>query len=148
MLSKRSKYAIKALLALADHERGEPVRIADLAQEEQIPPKFLELILLGLKNQGILQSRKGKGGGYLLARDPADIYLGQIVRMFDGPLAPVPCASQTAYMACADCPEEAVCGVHLAMKAVRDATAKVLDGTSIASLRRQMADVPHLLPID
>ena len=148
MLSKRSKYAIKALLALADHERGEPVRIVDLAQEEQIPPKFLELILLGLKNQGILQSRKGKGGGYLLARDPADIYLGQIVRMFDGPLAPVPCASQTAYMACADCPDEAVCGVHLAMKAVRDATAKVLDGTSIASLRRQMADVPHLLRID
>ena len=142
MLSKRSKYAIKALLALADHERGEPVRIADLAHEEQIPPKFLELILLGLKNQGILQSRKGKGGGYLLARDPADIYLGQIVRMFDGPLAPVPCASQTAYVACADCPDEAVCGVHLAMKAVRDATAKVLDGTSIASLRQQMADVP------
>jgi Rrf2 family protein len=148
MLSKRSKYAIKALLALADHERGEPVRIVDLAHEEQIPPKFLELILLGLKNQGFLQSRKGKGGGYLLARDPADIYLGQIVRMFDGPLAPVPCASQTAYVACADCPDEAVCGVHLAMKAVRDATAKVLDGTSIASLRRQMADVPHLIPTD
>ena len=148
MLSKRSKYAIKALLALADHERGEPVRIADLAQEEQIPPKFLELILLGLKNQGILQSRKGKGGGYLLARDPGDIYLGQIVRMFDGPLAPVPCASQTAYVACADCPNEAVCGVHLAMKAVRDATAKVLDGTSIAALRRQMADVTPLITTD
>ena len=148
MLSKRSKYAIKALLALADHQRGEPVRIADLAHEEQIPPKFLELILLGLKNQGILQSRKGKGGGYLLARDPADIYLGQIVRMFDGPLAPVPCASQTAYVACADCPNEAVCGVHLAMKAVRDATAKVLDGTSIASLRRQVAGVTDLTPSD
>jgi Rrf2 family protein len=148
MLSKRSKYAIKALLALADHQRGEPVRIADLAHEEQIPPKFLELILLGLKNQGILQSRKGKGGGYLLARDPADIYLGQIVRMFDGPLAPVPCASQTAYVACADCPDEAVCGVHLAMKAVRDATAKVLDGTSIASLRRQVARVTDLTPSD
>jgi Rrf2 family protein len=148
MLSKRSKYAIKALLALADHQRDEPVRIVDLAREEQIPPKFLELILLGLKNQGILQSRKGKGGGYLLARDPADIYLGQIVRMFDGPLAPVPCASQTAYVPCADCPDEAVCGVHLAMKAVRDATAKVLDGTSIASLRRQMADVSHLIATD
>jgi Rrf2 family protein len=148
MLAKRSKYAIKALLALTDHEPGEPVRIVDLAHEEQIPPKFLELILLGLKNQGILQSRKGKGGGYLLARDPADIYLGQIVRMFDGPLAPVPCASQTAYVACADCPNEAVCGVHLAMKAVRDATAKVLDGTSIASLRRQMADVPQLISTD
>jgi Rrf2 family protein len=138
MLSKKAKYAIKALLALADRRREEPVRIVDLAREEQIPPKFLELILLGLRNQGILQSRKGKGGGYLLARDPADIYLGQIVRMFDGPLAPVPCASQTAYVPCADCRNEAVCGVRLAMKEVRDATARVLDGTSLASLRREV----------
>ena len=139
MLSKKAKYAIKALLALADREGEEPMRIADLAREEQIPPKFLELILLGLKNNGMLQSRKGKGGGYLLARDPADIYLGQIVRMFDGPLAPVPCASQTAYVRCADCRSEAVCGVRLAMKEVRDATAKILDGTSLADLRHQMA---------
>jgi Rrf2 family protein len=138
MLSKRAKYAIKALLALAQHGREEPMRIADLAREEHIPAKFLELILLVLKHQGILQSRKGKGGGYLLARDPRDIYLGQIVRMFDGPLAPVPCASQTAYVPCADCPNEAVCGVHLAMKAVRDATARVLDGTSLASLQGQV----------
>jgi Rrf2 family protein len=138
MLSKKAKYAIKALLRLADHQRGEPMRIVDLALEEHIPRKFLESILLGLKNQGILQSRKGKGGGYLLARDPANIYLGQIVRMFDGPLAPVPCASQTAYVPCADCRNEAVCGVHLAMKEVRDATAKILDGTSLASLRRKV----------
>ena len=138
MLSKRAKYAIKALLALAEHGREEPMRIADLAREEHIPAKFLELILLVLKHQGILQSRKGKGGGYLLARDPKDIYLGQIVRMFDGPLAPVPCASQTAYVPCADCPNEAVCGVHLAMKAVRDATAQVLDGTSLATLMGQV----------
>ena len=138
MLSKRAKYAIKALLALAKHGREEPMRIADLAREEHIPAKFLELILLVLKHQGILQSRKGKGGGYLLARDPKDIYLGQIVRMFDGPLAPVPCASQTAYVPCADCPDEAVCGVHLAMKAVRDATARVLDGTSLAGLSGQV----------
>jgi Rrf2 family protein len=138
MLSKRAKYAIKALLALAEHGRQEPMRIADLAREEHIPAKFLELILLVLKHQGVLQSRKGKGGGYLLARDPKDIYLGQVVRMFDGPLAPVPCASQTAYVPCADCPNEAVCGVHLAMKAVRDATARVLDGTSLASLQGQV----------
>jgi len=144
MLSKRAKYAIKALLALDEHGRKEPMRIADLAREEHIPAKFLELILLVLKNQGILQSRKGKGGGYLLARDPKDIYLGQIVRMFDGPLAPVPCASQTAYVACADCPNEAVCGVHLAMKAVRDATARVLDGTSLASLRGQVEQAAAL----
>ena len=144
MLSRKAKYAIKALLALAEGRPDEPIRIADLARAERIPPKFLELILLGLKNQGILQSRKGKGGGYLLARDPGDIYLGQIVRMFDGPLAPVPCASQTAYVPCADCPNEAVCGVHLAMKEVRDATARVLDGTSIASLRRKVDRVALL----
>jgi Rrf2 family protein len=138
MLSKKAKYAIKALLALADRDVDEPVRIMDLARSEQIPPKFLESILLGLKNQGILQSQKGKGGGYRLGRDPAQIYLGQIVRMFDGPLAPVPCASQTAYVPCADCRNEAVCGVHLAMKEVRDATARILDGTSLASLRRRI----------
>jgi Rrf2 family protein len=145
MLSKKAKYAIKALLALADHDREEPVRIADLARDEQIPAKFLELILLDLRNQGILQSRKGKGGGYLLARDPAQIYIGQIVRMFDGPLAPVPCASQTGYVRCADCRNEDVCGVRLAMREVRDATAKILDGTSIASLRRQV-ERASLLP--
>src|ERR687890_1745893 len=138
MLSKKAKYAIKALLRLADHQQGEPMRIADLARMEQIPPKFLEFILLGLKNNGVLQSRKGKGGGYLLARDPAQISLGQIVRMFDGPLAPVPCASQTAYVPCADCRNEEVCGVRLAMREVRDATAKILDGTTLASLRSQV----------
>ncbi len=138
MLSKKAKYAIKALLALAECDRDQPMRIADLARAEQIPPKFLELILLGLRNQGLLRSRKGKGGGYLLAREPSEIYLGQIVRMFDGPLAPVPCASQTAYVPCADCRNEAVCGVHLAMKEVRDATARVLDGTSLESLRTKV----------
>ncbi len=138
MLSRKTKYAIKALIALAEHGPAEPVRIADLAREQQIPPKFLELILLELRNQGILRSRKGKGGGYLLARDPSAIYLGQIVRMFDGPLAPVPCASQTAYVPCSDCRNEAVCGVHLAMKKVRDATAKILDGTNLAQLLRQI----------
>jgi Rrf2 family protein len=134
MLSRKAKYAIKALLALAEHESEEPIRIADLARAEQIPPKFLELILLELRNQGILQSRKGKGGGYRLARRPSEIYLGQVVRTFDGPLAPVPCASQTAYVRCTDCRNEAVCGVRLAMKEVRDATAQILDGTSLASL--------------
>lgn len=138
MLSRKTKYAIKALIALAEHGPDAPMRIADLAREQQIPPKFLELILLELRNQGILRSRKGKGGGYLLARDPAAIHLGQIVRMFDGPLAPVPCASQTAYVPCSDCRNEAVCGVHLAMKKVRDATAKILDGTSLAQLLQQI----------
>jgi Rrf2 family protein len=137
MLSKKSKYAIKALLALAEDTSKEPVRIGDLAEQEHIPAKFLEAILLSLRNAGMLQSRKGKGGGYRLARDPKQITVGQVVRLFDGPLAPVPCASQTAYVACEDCEDEATCGVRLAMKDVRDATARILDNTSIASLARR-----------
>lgn len=139
MLSKKSKYAIKALLALAEHGTDEPMRIADLARQESLPQKFLELILLDLRNAGVVQSRKGKGGGYLLARAPERILLGQVVRLFDGPLAPVPCASQTAYVPCADCADEATCGVRLAMKEVRDATARILDQTSLAAVRRKQA---------
>jgi len=142
MLSKKAKYAIKALLALADRTGEEPVRIADLARQEQIPKKFLEGILLALRNHGLLQSRKGQGGGYLLARDPKDIHLGQVVRLFDGPLAPVPCASVTAYVRCHDCQDEATCAVRLAMKDVRDATARILESTTIASLRRRIDRVP------
>jgi len=141
MLSKKAKYAVKALLALAEHEGTEPVRIADLAAQHQIPKKFLESILLSLRNHGLLHSRKGQGGGYLLARDAREIYLGQIVRMFDGPLAPVPCASQTAYVRCADCQDEASCGVRLAMRDVRDATARILDQTSLAALVRRVERV-------
>ena len=138
MLSKKSKYAVKALLALAAHEGDEPVRIADLAAQEQIPKKFLESILLSLRNHGLLQSRKGQRGGYLLARHPKDIYVGQVVRLFDGPLAPVPCASQTAYVKCDDCQDEATCGVRLVMRDVRDATARILDNTSLAVLGRRV----------
>jgi Rrf2 family protein len=141
MLSKKAKYALKALLALTEDVSGGPVRIADLARAERIPQKFLELILLDLRNQGLVQSRKGKGGGYLLARHPGRIFVGQVVRLFDGPLAPVPCASQTAYVRCADCADEAACGVRLAMKQVRDATARILDRLSLAALARQ--EVAH-----
>jgi Rrf2 family protein len=139
MLSRKAKYAIKALLALAEHPGPEPLRIADLAREERLPQKFLELILLDLRNAGIVQSRKGRGGGYLLARTPARVMLGQVVRLFDGPLAPVPCASQTAYVRCADCADEATCGVRLAMREVRDATARILDHTSLADLQARQA---------
>ena len=137
MLSKRSKYAIKAVLALARPRKTEAVRIADLARAEQIPKKFLEGILLTLRNNGLLQSRKGQQGGYLLARPPGDIYVGQIVRLLDGPLAPIPCASETAYIRCADCPDESRCAVRITMRAVRDATAAILDNTSVQLLLRK-----------
>lgn len=139
MLSKKAKYALQALLQLAEeYDRG-PVLIADLAEREGIPKKFLELILLELRNQGILQSRKGKGGGYFLGKSPKTITLGQVIRILDGPLAPLPCVSQTAYMKCQECQDEETCGIRLVMKQVRDATAKILDSTSLADVAKRTA---------
>ncbi len=134
MLSNKAKYGLRAILLLAREYGHGPVLISDMAQRENIPKKFLELILLDLKNQGVLQSKKGKGGGYLLGKAPEAISVGQVVRALDGPLAPVPCVSQTAYMKCEECVDEKTCGIRLVMKDVRDATAKILDGTSLAEV--------------
>lgn len=139
MLSKKAKYGLKALLVLARHDDREPVLISDIAEEEAIPKKFLELILLELKNNGILHSKKGKGGGYFLAKNPTEISLGSVLRMLDGPIAPLPCVSQTAYARCEECKDEAVCGVRLAMKDLRDAMSAVLDKTSLADVLERVA---------
>ena len=131
MLSKKTKYGLQALLVLArDYGRG-PILIAELAERDRIPKKFLESILLQLKNAGILGSRKGKGGGYFLARDPSQITMGKAVRVLEGPLAPVPCVSETAYQKCVECDDEASCGIRLVMKDVRDAIADILDHTTL-----------------
>jgi Rrf2 family protein len=137
MLSMKAKYALRALLRLAEEYGKGPVLIADLAEREHIPKKFLELILLDLKNKGILHSKKGKGGGYFLGKPPEALAIGQVIRLLDGPLAPLPCVSQIAYRKCEECPDEKTCGIRLVMKQVRDATAEILDGTSLASLLRQ-----------
>ncbi|MBI2093301.1 MAG: Rrf2 family transcriptional regulator [Candidatus Omnitrophica bacterium] len=137
MLSKKSKYAIRALLALAKRQEQAPMLIAELADREEIPKKFLEIILLELKNKGVLQSKKGKGGGYLLGRNPEDITLGEVIRALDGPLAPLPCVSQTAYQKCDECQDENTCGLRAVMKEVRDATAQVLDRESLADMLRR-----------
>jgi len=134
MISKKTKYGLKALIYLAQHYEEGPILIADLAREENIPKKFLEAILLGLKNNGILQSRKGKGGGYYLARHPKTITFGQAVRVMEGPLAPVPCVSETSYAKCTECDNELTCGIRVVMKDVRDAMAKILDGTTFADV--------------
>lgn len=137
MLSQKAKYGLKALLALARNQARGPMRISDIAERETIPQKFLEFILLQLRNQGIVRSRKGKGGGYTLLRAPDEVTYGEVVRILDGPLAPVPCASVTAYVKCTDCRDEAACGVRYVMKNVRDATAGILDHTTLADgLRR------------
>jgi Rrf2 family protein len=134
MLTKRAKYALQALVYLArDYGHG-PVLIADIAEKEQIPQKFLELILLELKNAGILVSKKGKGGGYTLAKPPREITFGQIIRQIDGPLAPVPCVSVTAYQSCDECLDEELCGIRIVMKDVRDAISLILDNVSLADV--------------
>lgn len=134
MLSKKAKYALRAALALAKEHGHGPVLIAELAERERIPKKFLELILLDLKNEGLLQSKKGKGGGYGLGKAPDKITVGQVIRAIDGPIAPIPCVSQTAYVKCEECPDEMTCGIRLVMKEVRDATARIVDHTSLADV--------------
>ena len=139
MLTRKSKYGVKAMLFLAQQSARRPVLIADMAEREQLPKKFLEAILLELKRHGLLGSKKGKGGGYFLGRDPSEITLGQVIRILDGPLALIPCVSQTAYMKCDECVDEQTCGIRLVMKEVRDATAHILDNTSLVNLNTQVA---------
>lgn len=140
MLSKKTKYGLQALQVLgADYGQG-PLLIADLAERGRIPKKFLEYILLQLKNAGVLQSRKGKGGGYALAKPPAEISIGQVIRILEGPLAPIPCVSVTAYQRCTECDDEATCGIRLVMKDVRDAIADILDHTSLQEMLKRSHD--------
>lgn len=143
VLSRRSKYGIKALLALAaDAGRG-PVLVSELADRDAIPKKFLEAILLELNRKGVVQSKKGKGGGYFLRRGPAEITIGEVIRALEGPLALVPCVSQTAYARCLECVNEEACGVRLAMQQVRDATAKILDHTTLDDVNRRIRKSPR-----
>jgi len=116
------------------------MQIKDISERENIPTKFLEQILLALKNAGLLQSKMGFGGGYHLARPASEINLGQIVRVLDGPLAPIRCVSQMAYEPC-DCPDEQTCGLRMVMGDVRNAIANILDNTSLAdvTIRRNAA---------
>lgn len=108
--------------------------MSELAEREAIPRKFLEAILLDLNRHGLVQSKKGKGGGYFLRRPPSEVTFGDAVRALEGPLALVPCVSQTAYQRCADCLDEETCGVRLAMREVRDATARILDNMTLADV--------------
>jgi Rrf2 family protein len=131
MLTRKGKYGLKAMIALAKANGDGPVLIGDLAEQEAIPKKFLENILLALKHRGLVHSRKGPGGGYQLGREPEEISVGDIVRALDGPLALVSCVSQTAYAPCEECVTEKDCAVRRIFQQVRDQTAKILDGTTL-----------------
>jgi len=132
MLSKKAKYGLKAMFYLAKQYGKGPVLISTLAEEEHIPKKFLELILLDLKRNGLLHSKMGKGGGYYLNKMPQEVTVGQVVRILDGPLAPIPCVSKTAYRKCDECENERTCEIRKIMMQVREATAAILDHTSLA----------------
>ena len=132
MLSQKAKYALRALLVLATHVDDEPVHIADIAESENISRKFLEATLLELRKRGILASRRGQRGGYCLARPANEISFGEVIRIMDGPLAPVSCASVTAFRLCSDCQDPHNCSIRWLMQKVRDATASVLDECTLA----------------
>jgi Rrf2 family protein len=147
-LSKRGEYGLRAMIALAEStSQSDPpimMQIKEISQREQISSKFLEQILLTLKNAGLLHSKMGVGGGYYLARPASEITLGQIFRVLDGPVAPIRCVSQMAYESCG-CPEEETCGLRLVMSDVRNAIAGILDNTSLADVTQRQSAIRRKL---
>jgi len=139
-LSKRGEYGLRAMIILADVQKDSPtgmIQIKEISAREEIPAKFLEQILLALKNAGLVHSKMGIGGGYYLARAPKEITLGQIVRTLDGPLAPIKCVSQTAYEPCG-CPDEEACGLRMVMGDVRNAISNILDNTTLTAVMKRV----------
>jgi Rrf2 family protein len=146
MLTAKGKYSLKALAHLAALDSEAMTQAVDIASANGIPKKFLDAILGELRNAGIVQSQKGPGGGYRLARVPSEIRIGHVIRTIDGPLAPIACASRTAYQPCRDCRDVKACSVRLMMTKVRDAISDVLDRVTLADMiakggRRNMARI-------
>lgn len=139
-LSKKTQYSLRALYALTRYYGSGPVLISKLAVEEHIPQQFLEQILLNLKQRGLVHSKKGKGGGYQLGKDPSQVTVGSIIRLIEGPLAPLPCASETAYRKCDECVDERVCGTRFVMRQVRDAVAAILDNVTLSDVTNRMEE--------
>lgn len=132
MISQKAKYALRALTALAQADQSQPLMINEIAIQQAIPKKFLEQILLELKRNGLVESRRGKLGGYLLQKPAAAITFGEVLRLIDGPVAPLPCLSVTAYRRCEDCDGERQCEIRHVFARVADATRGVLFNTTIA----------------
>jgi Rrf2 family protein len=139
-LSKKGEYAVRALIEIGLESIRRPnslIQISTVAQRTNIPEKFLEQILLALRNGGVLKSKRGVEGGYSLAKAPAEITLGEVIRLLDGPLAPIPCVSKTSYERCS-CPDEESCGLHIAMREVRDAIAEILDNYKLSRVLQEV----------
>jgi len=134
MLSKKTQYAFKALMYLAQKDSEGPVLIAEIAKKRKIPLKFLENILLEMKKAGILDSKKGKGGGYFFKMAPAKIPLAKVMRLVEGPIALLPCVSLNFYERCKNCDEEECCGLNKVMTEVRDASLVILENKTVADI--------------
>ena len=132
MLSQKTRYALRALLHLAEADAGRSVQAQEIAADQQVPRKYLELILLDLKHAGFVTSRRGPGGGYVLAKDPRAISFADVIRVTDGPIALVPCASANFYSRCDDCHDEARCAIRRVMIQVREDTLRTLAHTTLA----------------
>lgn len=136
MLSQKTRYALRALLYLVERAGPRPVQIGEIAQTQQVPRKYLELIMLDLKNAGIVASQRGPGGGYRLARPAEEVSFADVIRIMDGPIALVPCASLNFYQRCGDCHDEGSCAIRRVMAIVREDAVRVLGGTSLARAAR------------
>ena len=134
MLSRKTKYGLKALTYIARQDRDKMVLIQDISEAEDISRKFLESILLSLRKAGFLGSKKGKGGGYYLIKEPEEIKMAAIIRVLEGPIAMLPCVSLNFYEKCDDCPDEGKCSVHGLMEEVRDSTLHVLENKTLADI--------------
>ncbi len=137
MLSKKTKYALHALTYLAKKDANEPTLILEIAENSRIPRKFLESILLDLKKQGILNSKMGKGGGYFLRQTPSQIQISTIIRLFNGPIALLPCVSLNYYQRCDECTDEMTCGLNKVFIDVRNETLRILENKSIQDIVNQ-----------
>lgn len=141
MLSKKTKYAINALLHLAREYGSGPVRVSDVAVENNIPQKFLEAILLELRNAGILGSKKGKMGGYYLLKKPEDVNLAQVLRLMDGAIALLPCVSINYYERCLECRDEEICSIREAFLEARTESVRVFENHTLKDLVQREAEL-------
>lgn len=148
VISKKAKYAINALMVLAAEsgkEEAQPLFISQVAEKGRIPKKFLELILLDMKSAGYVISRRGKAGGYTLRGEPQEINLADVIRMFDGPIALLPCVTHRYYEPCEECVDERTCALRHTFQRVREATVEILKNTTLADMLRKETDLQHLL---
>lgn len=145
MITKKTKYAIKALITLAKNVENKPMLIAEIAESEGLPKRFLENILLDLKKNRILGSKMGAGGGYYLVKPASEIMVSAVIRILEGPIALLPCVSLNFYERCEECKDEKVCSIREMMFKVREATLEVMDHTSIADLAYREAKLSDLI---